>query len=194
MASIRTATASDAETVGRVLAEGFGEDPVLGWVFEQPERAAKLHAFFGFLAHHALVPLGATFVGDGACAAWTPPDAAPWPEERGTRFEAVLAEHCTPGDLERLQALDAAQAAFHPSEPHWYLGVTAVEPEHQGRGLGSAVLTHSLEVVDAARLPAYLESTNPRNVSFYERHGFAVIRAIPVSGGPDLTAMRRAAR
>lgn len=39
--------------------------------------------------------------------------------------------------------------------------------------------------------PAYLESTNPRNVSLYERHGFAVTGSIDLPGGPSLSAMWR---
>jgi len=45
--------------------------------------------------------------------------------------------------------------------------------------------------VDADRLPAYLESTNPRNRTLYERHGFEVVEELSVPGGPVLMAMWR---
>jgi hypothetical protein len=35
---VRTAHAGDAEEVGRVLADGFEADPVMGWVFEARMR------------------------------------------------------------------------------------------------------------------------------------------------------------
>ena len=35
-------------------------------------------------------------------------------------------------------------------------------------------MTPCLDIVDRDHLPAYLDSTNPRNVSFYQRHGFEV--------------------
>ncbi len=44
----------------------------------------------------------------------------------------------------------------------------------QGTRLGSRLMTPSLEIVDREHLPAYLDSTNPRNMPFYERHGFEV--------------------
>jgi hypothetical protein len=52
-----------------------------------------------------------------------------------------------------------------------------------------------LERADAEGLPVYLESSNPRNLTFYRRHGFEawgeVIR-MP-EGGPSVQPMWRPA-
>ena len=191
---VRTAGPADAEEVGRTLAAGFGDDPVMSWVFQEPGRADKLVALFGFFAPEALVPLGATYLLPGSCAAWTPPGTPPWPEERGVRLITSLAASCSAADLERLGVLDDATRAAHPEEPHWYLGMLATEPPLRGRGAGAALLRHSLAVVDDDHLPAYLESTNPRNGPLYERHGFEVTGTIDLPSGSPLTAMWRAPR
>jgi len=191
MTDIRIAGAADAPEVGRVLAAGFAGDPVLGWVFHDPNRATKLASFFDFLAREALVPLGATYLLPGSCAAWTPPDAPAWPAERSERFSALLNATCSAGDLERLEILDAALQAHHPDGPLWYLGVVATEPATQGLGLGTALLEESTKPVDDSLLPAYLESTNPRNVSLYQRCGFHVTGLIELPDGPVLTTMWR---
>jgi ribosomal protein S18 acetylase RimI-like enzyme len=191
---VRVAGIDDAPEVGRILAAGFGDDPVLTWVFREPARADKLAVLFGFLAREALVPLGATYVLDRCCAAWTPPGTPDWPPGRGERFAAELAPVCADADLERMGVLDRAMQAAHPSEPLWYLGVIATEPAARGRGLGAEVLRDSLQVVDEAHLPAYLESTNPRNVSLYERHGFVETGRIHLPDGPSLTTMWREPR
>ena len=53
----------------------------------------------------------------------------------------------------------------HPRDPpSWYLLGLGTVKEHQGKGLGSAVLSHMLSRCDTEGLPAYLESSNPRNV------------------------------
>jgi len=52
----------------------------------------------------------------------------------------------------------------------------------------------ALERVDAEGLPAYLESSNARNVSLYERHGFEVIGEIQHGSSPTMLPMYRAAR
>lgn len=189
---IRLAGDADAADVGRILAGGFSDDPVLTWVFAEPARARKLDVFFAFLASEALVPMGATYVAGGeACAAWTPPDPAPWPDERGARFMTALAPVCASDDFTRLRTLDEAMSPAHPHESHWYLGLIGTVPPARGGGLGSRLLAHTLALVDAAGLPAYLEATSERNAALYARFGFARTGVIDVPDGPSLIAMWR---
>ena len=73
-----------------------------------------------------------------------------------------------------LQVMQRMQG-FHPKEPYWYLPLIGVDPARQGKGLGGALLRHQLAICDRDGAPAYLESSNPRNISLYERHGFAAL-------------------
>jgi len=66
-----------------------------------------------------------------------------------------------------------ALEALHPKEPHRYLGTLGVDPPLQRRGVGGALLSKWLAVVDREGAPAYLETDSERSVSFYERAGFA---------------------
>jgi len=84
--------------------------------------------------------------------------------------------------------------AAHPAEEHWFLPTIGVDPIAQGRGLGSVLLSRSLERCDREHRIAYLESTNPRNVPFCQRHGFDVIGEIQAGSSPVVTPMLRAAR
>ncbi|MFG3497364.1 GNAT family N-acetyltransferase [Streptomyces sp. NPDC047928] len=79
----------------------------------------------------------------------------------------------------------------HPHEPHCYLPIMGARPEHQGHGIGAALLDTLLEQCDRAKLPAYLEATSTRNESLYARHGFHTVRDLPLPGGPALHAMWR---
>lgn len=54
----------------------------------------------------------------------------------------------------------------------WYLSIVAVTPERQGRGLGARLLAPTLGEADAARAVCYLETFNPRSLTFYRRLGF----------------------
>ena len=47
---------------------------------------------------------------------------------------------------------------------------------------------------DLDGIPAYLESSNPRNVAFYERQGFEIRSEFHPDGGPLITGMWRDAR
>jgi predicted GNAT family N-acyltransferase len=93
--------------------------------------------------------------------------------------------------LGRLMMLSDVTDRVHPHEPHWYLGMLATRSNAQGSGAGSKMMTRTLALVDQDGLPAHLESTNPRNVPFYERHGFVVTGEENLPDGPRLTCMRR---
>jgi GNAT superfamily N-acetyltransferase len=82
----------------------------------------------------------------------------------------------------------------HPAGPHWYLAVLGVRPDRQGSGAGAAVLQAGLAPADAEGMPCHLESSHPRNVTLYERHGFEITREHWLPDGPALTYMWRRAR
>ncbi len=58
---------------------------------------------------------------------------------------------------------------------HWYLMLLGVEPWRQGEGIGGRLIAPVLAQADADGLPAYLETFVQRDVTFYTRHGFAVL-------------------
>ena len=55
-------------------------------------------------------------------------------------------------------------------------------------------MKHCLTIVDEDHLPVYLDSPNPRNISFYERHGFEVTGQAQAGACPPVVSMLRAAR
>jgi ribosomal protein S18 acetylase RimI-like enzyme len=69
-----------------------------------------------------------------------------------------------------------------------------VDPFHQGKGFGSALMQHALTPCDRDRKLAYLESTNPKNIPLYERHGFELLGTIQVGTSPPLFPMLRKPR
>lgn len=181
----------DLRVVANVASRGFYGDPVMRWIFPDDDRRhEQLEVSFGMLAGRFAAREGRIdLVDDVATAMWLPPDPPPQPEEDPPPpdtwhlFSAEIAE--------RFRALGAAMEAAHPVEPHWYLGVVATVPEEQGRGLGARILRPVLDLCDRDGLPAYLESSNERNLPFYFRHGFVQTGEIVVAGGPTLFPMWR---
>ena len=89
------------------------------------------------------------------------------------------------------EVMDKIHKARVP-EPHWYLMIVGVDPELQGQGAGSAIIREGLALVDRESKPCYLETSERRNLAFYERHGFVVLEeAILGTGGPKAWAMHR---
>ena len=84
-----------------------------------------------------------------------------------------------------------------PSALHLQLLGTSVAL--QGCGIGAALLRRGLTRADGGHSPCYLESSNPRNVPFYERHGFVTVEEYypfedDGAKGPLMTLMRRKGR
>ena len=85
-------------------------------------------------------------------------------------------------------------AEDHPDGRHWHLAFIGADPMQRGKGIGASLLRHMLEHIDGEGLPCYLESSNPRNLELYRRHGFEVVREIRVGGSPPAYPMVRPPR
>ena len=140
------------------------------------------------------LPTGAQFVGLPPGPAIAGGGAVGLAEPASNPQIAGIFTDLTPERLEVPAQVGELMGGFHPAEPHWYLPMIGVDPARQGRGLGSALLKHALALCDAERAPAYLESSNPKNVPLYERHGFEVVGEIKPGDFPGLTPMLRPAR
>jgi GNAT superfamily N-acetyltransferase len=93
-----------------------------------------------------------------------------------------------------LFAVFEQMAKYHPSEPHWYLPLIGVDSAYQGRGYGAALVKYALQQCDREHSPAYLESSNPRGVPLYQRHGIEVLGTSQVGASPPLVPMLRQPR
>lgn len=189
---IDLATANDASKIIQTITLGFSADPIARWVW--PEAADYLNsmpkfamAFGGGGFEH-----GSVYAADNgrAAAMWLPPKIEP----DSDAIEAILMGSIA---LDRAAEIDdffSQMDAFHPEESCWYLPLIAADPAFTGRGLGAMLMKHALKRCDEDGLPAYLESSNPRNISLYQRHGFEAIGTIQTASSPVMTPMLREPR
>ena len=191
--TLRRAEASDHAAVVRVLARAFDRDPVANYML----RHDGLERAFGAFFRHAVLPHREAWIAGDALgvALWTPPGQ--W-STSGFRLlamgPALLAAVGATRALARARAAQRVQDR-HPAKPHWYLFAIGVDPEHQGRGVGSALLRGVLERCDASREPAYLEASTETNARLYERHGFAVTEEVRMAAdAPPIWLMWREPR
>jgi ribosomal protein S18 acetylase RimI-like enzyme len=125
-----------------------------------------------------------------AAALWLPPGVHPDHETMSALMARTVAES-------RLQMLDKAfkqMSASHPEEQHWYLPLIGTDPAHQSQGLGSLLMRHANAIFDRDNVLAYLESTNPRSIPFYERHGYELLGTIRSGDCPPISPMLRQPR
>ena len=189
---VRVAEVSETDTVLNTLTLAFANDPPLRYLL--PTATAFLAAFPGFatgMGGRGMAAGTGYLADDGAAAAlWLPPGVV-------SDFEALvgaISPYLTEETGEVIGQVSEAMAHYHPHDPHWYLAFIGVDPARQGLGLGSAMLKETLKRCDADGLPAYLESSNPKNVPLYERFGFEVMGVVQPGNFPPIVPMLRPAR
>lgn len=192
----RRATLDDAGTLSRMFAAAFVDDPVFSYMLRPGAgHMAALELFFRTILSARDIPQGDVWMSaDGqACVSWLAPDARHSPGGLGQKLSWLpfFVKVCSLSRLRRGLGLMEAMEKNHPRERHYYLAFIAVSPEYHGAGLGSRLLKATLRQVDQAGACAYVESSNPKNASFYERAGFVARKDIAPAGAPPLIAMWR---
>jgi GNAT superfamily N-acetyltransferase len=183
---------SERDRAIATLVSAFEDDPVERWLYpDEAEYRRHFPAFIAAFGGDAFRDQTVWRLGDfDAVAFWFRPGRDP----DGDAIVRVLVE-TTSEDLhaDSFATLEQMEEG-HPAEPHWYLPWFGVDSALQGRGLGTHLMRHCLEIVDETGLPAYLETPNPRTVPFYQRAGFSVTGVAEAGRCPPVTLMQRAAQ
>jgi GNAT superfamily N-acetyltransferase len=192
--TVRQATEADVEPMAAQLCRAFADDPVMAHVFRNPSRQAKaMRAYFSSQMRGDYLPFGGCYTTDDhrGAAVWGPAGKPLLTGWAGIANLVKVFPYVVSHMKSTLDLISLIES-MHPHEPHWYLATLGTDPEAQGRGIGSALMRPVLEQCDAEGLPAYLESSKERNVPFYARHGFAVVKEVPLPhGGPSIWTMWR---
>jgi GNAT superfamily N-acetyltransferase len=177
--------------LAHVLGRAFIDDPMLRWPLDQHgDMGSLMERAFGLIYEGIADSRMIWEAGDAhGFAVWIPPGAsddmfesdaavrdllAPLTDDGGARYDTLWSwiEDRVPGDV-------------------WYLDALGVDPDHQATGVGAALIRHGLDRAEADGRPAFLETALERNVSYYERFGFAVIEeGEPAPDGPHIWFMQ----
>jgi ribosomal protein S18 acetylase RimI-like enzyme len=175
----------------RVLSTAFMDDPVERWLYPADRDYLTFFPEFLMAFGGQAFAAGTVYALDGfsAVAMWLPPGVGADGEAIVSLLTRTVSTDKHDDTFQVLQRMDEA----HPTYPHWYLPWLGVDTGHQGNGLGGELLSLCLSIVDSTDLPSYLETPNPRNISFYERHGFKVQGHARSGTCPPITFMERPA-
>ncbi len=177
--SIRPATAADRDAIVDCLVASFAGDPFFRalWPAEAIYREAALEWFAADVRQ--LVAHGSFWLtGDrSGVTCWVPPDAQVAGPGEFDELQAIVDR--TAGQLATgaMAALEAADADV-PDRPCWTCVYVAVRPAAQGHGLGGRLVAPHLARADRDGVAVCLASTNPRNLTFYERLGFRTLAVV----------------
>jgi GNAT superfamily N-acetyltransferase len=189
---IHRSSTADSDRVIDAIMMGFASDPILRWMFPEPQKYLAVFPTFTRLFGGRAFDHGAAFHSDGYLggALWLPPGIHP----DGDGLIALLQKNLENPVRDEIFSILEQMDRLHPEEPCWHLAFIAVDPTQQNKGLGSALLEQMLPTCDRDKTLAYLESTNPANLSLYERHGFKLLEKMQAGSSPPMFAMRREPR
>lgn len=181
--SPRLATRDDLAPAADVLAAAFHDYPWTRYVVPEEDYAARLRGLQSLYLAHALEHGILVVSGDGDGVIALLPSDAPAPAD--TVMARIVELH---GD--RIDRLGSA-AAEPDGEGTWALETLGVRADARGRGVGSALIAHSLCLAaEAGAATVRLETSDERNVRLYERHGFHVSEHVEHQGAPPVWHMR----
>ncbi|MDJ0673879.1 MAG: GNAT family N-acetyltransferase [Calothrix sp. MO_167.B42] len=186
---IKTANKDDIESIVSSIVLAFSTDPAARWMYPSSQQYLKnypeLIRVFGAQAlEYQTIYCTDDYVG---AAFWFPPQSKIDSDAIGGFLQQTISGQ----RQQEIFAVLEQMESYHPHEPHWYLAILGVEASHQSQGYGSALMRHKLEECDRTNTIAYLESSKPKNIPFYEKHGFKVIGEIQAGESPTIFPMLR---
>jgi GNAT superfamily N-acetyltransferase len=183
--------AGDAEVRHAIatLALAFCNDPVARCMYpDQLQYSTHMPRLFQALGTSSFDSGVAFRTRDGlGVALWFPPGV----HGDDQQLEAVVVESVAPEKQAEVRAVFKRTDDYRPAEPHWYLSLIGVKPVYRNNGSGAALIEHGLRQCDREHRPAFLWSSNRRNTSLYERHGFEIVDTIQVGSSPCIFPMIR---
>ncbi len=200
MGNVRRIREVELEAAAHALSKAFFADPLQNFAFpDDVDRAAKSPAHFRAALQYGY-QFGEVYTDDGCPGAsiWLKPGETEITPERAeqaglTSLPEKMGEEAFSRFFTALEYAEEIHKADVP-EPHWYTMVVGVDPARQGEGYGRALLQPIFERSKSDGVPIYLETAQPKNVTFYENLGFRLLRHViePFSGVPMWTFRRDA--
>lgn len=205
--TVRPYTKADTASAVRCLKVAFDEDPLFRAIAELSPNEWDVFAdrAFGFTVSSLPASYGMTevVVDDQtgkvvAVAAWEPASMSLMFGLRALWF--VVEILCAEGFamvmcyFRLMNMMESKRHALAPTAHH----LQVLGAKFTGRGLGTQCIRVGIERANKAGVPCYLESSNPKNIPFYQRHGFRILEEVyPLADsttgdkGPVVTLMLR---
>ena len=174
--------------VVETLCEAFHEYPVMRYILKDAGIAydSRLRELVGYFTDSRMSRgwpvLGIECSGELVAAAnVSVPQSIAAPASLEDRFRRFRKQVGTAA-IARFQAFADACDSLSPAEPHYYLGMIGVRPQHQGCGYARLLLdaVHSMSANDPGSTGVALSTEVPANLGLYEHFGYRTLGEIHV--------------
>jgi len=175
-----------AETVA-VLVAAFYDYPVMRFVLQTRRREyeKQLQAIMEFYCESRLAknrPVLGIRQDDVlvAVALIDETSLKPWAELQSelTRLKAIIGDSA----YSRLELYESANGRAEPVQPHFFLGMIGVRPEHHGKGYARAILDEvkKMSAADSQSTGVCLSMEDPENVALEQHFGYRIITEVDI--------------
>jgi ribosomal protein S18 acetylase RimI-like enzyme len=180
---MKKATASDKPVILDLLTRSFDDNKSVNYVVKQDQnRVARIRRLmdYSFNVCHAF---GEVWISDDcqACALIL------FPDQKRSSFRTLLWDLKLAltvigiGQVKSVLEREAMIKSNHPNEPIAYLWFLGVNPQLQGKGIGSALIQEVLTECGRKKRPVYLETSMERNLPFYRKFGFVIFQTLQLT-------------
>ncbi len=169
------ASRKDKVRVMEILIRSFENDPLIRWFTSPCDRgkSRRIRSLMNFAFEKGFAQQGIYLTDDrNAVAIWK---YGKTNMMTFRLFRAYLDFGLTMGLAKMMEIFKMEKQVNkrHPKVQHYlYLWFLGVMPNHQGKGLSSALLNPKLALADKNAEPIYLETNNEKNIKIYECRGF----------------------
>ena len=189
---VRELAEGDAAASVEVMLAAFPADPNMQWCFlgDEPGYLDRMRGYFevGHAWHtRAGFPVLGAYDGDALVGVSYVMGPNPEiPEDDDFALVPRMREACGDRATDRFARYNEATEAKTPATPAHCIALLAVDPSWQGKGVGGRIVARV--IADSEASPdsrgIVLDTGNPRNLSFYRRHGFQEVARVEYEG-PD---------
>ncbi len=175
------------DETAKTLEEAFAHDPFTRGIFSRDPKGTGILMNIATRYCNAVGAVHRT-PDCAAAAAWVPPGVpflSPWHVVRAGMIAdlAGLIARIPLQDTLRMFGASSSLEESHPRTPHYYLFAIGTKNHVRGKGHGHALMEKAFELY-GERSTYYLENSNEKNLPFYVRHGFEVLKEVRIAGTP----------
>lgn len=184
------------DKISTVLSKAFYTDPNYQYIMPNPEkRFSQIKWWMEIMLRYGF-KYGEVYVSSGieGAAIWLGPNYPLVNDFQIARMGLI----CFPlkigmSGLTRMLHVMNKWEQLHKQElaKHMYLMIVGVDPDFQGKGIGSALLAPVLAKADRDGLTCYLETVTERDVRFYQKNDFVIVNHGFIDNRVEYRTMRR---
>ena len=180
---MRKANSSDKSIILDILTRSFDGNKSVNYVVKQDQNRVDRITKLMDYSFNVCNEFGEVWISDDqqACALIL------FPDKKRTSFRALLWDlklALSVIGLDRVSTVlkrEAVIKANHPKNPFAYLWFIGVNPQLQGKGVGSTFIQELIQECERKKRPIYLETSTERNLPFYKKFGFEIFKSLQLS-------------